>query len=289
MDNILLKTLLSRLTCHSFARFVFTLLNADGKTSPLSECGEQVFVQPLLDSYGSSLHSVFILHYSPLDLIRGDKALLLSDPVLAAKVKAVHQQYKGQYGQWGMVAPFLKSARKLQSLAFITNLVGISRDDYETNVIPQYSQLVHKMRLAKDHLYIGSYDSFVALRPEATQSAFAKFITQNTDALRIALDPDDIRVERVSSECHLSAGVLSHSRVPSEPVYQARLRKDEGTLQELELLLRQNVSEARLEAFLAEHYRLIFGPQYDRIETQLWLRFPELDLVEKSRRLDIFL
>src|SRR6266581_2352200 len=187
MDDIFLKTLLSRLTCHAFARFISTLLNTpgnDGKSfRPLPECGEQVFVQPLLDSYGGSLHSVYILHYSPLDLMRGDKAVLLSDPLLTTKVQAIYRQYKGQYGQWGMVAPYLKPARKLQSVAFITNLVGIGRDDYDADVIPQYARMTHKMRLPKGRVYVGSYDSFMALKPEATRDAFAKFVAQNTDAL----------------------------------------------------------------------------------------------------------
>src|SRR5262249_31267329 len=36
-------------------------------------------------------------------------------------------------------------------------------------------------------------------------------------------------------------------------------------------------------------YLDIFGSKYDRIENQIWLRFPELDITGKERRLDIFL
>ena len=48
-------------------------------------------------------------------------------------------------------------------------------------------------------------------------------------------------------------------------------------------------NEAELERFLVAHYKDIFGTKYDRIETQLWLRCPELDIAGKDRRLDLFL
>jgi len=54
-------------------------------------------------------------------------------------------------------------------------------------------------------------------------------------------------------------------------------------------LLSNNPKEATLENFLESHFRDIFGPNYDRIETQIWLRFPEFYISNRSRRLDIFL
>ena len=53
--------------------------------------------------------------------------------------------------------------------------------------------------------------------------------------------------------------------------------------------LRPGVSEARIERFLKAYYQDVFGFEYDRIETQLWLRFPDLDVARKDRRLDVFL
>jgi hypothetical protein len=40
---------------------------------------------------------------------------------------------------------------------------------------------------------------------------------------------------------------------------------------------------------LKRYYQEIFGFGYDKIETQIWLRFPDLDISSKSRRLDIFM
>lgn len=38
-----------------------------------------------------------------------------------------------------------------------------------------------------------------------------------------------------------------------------------------------------------KYYKDIFGYKFDRIEPQIWLRFPELDIANKNRRMDIFL
>ena len=47
--------------------------------------------------------------------------------------------------------------------------------------------------------------------------------------------------------------------------------------------------EAELEDFLVAHYKEIFGTKYDRVETQLWLHFPDVDITDRKRRLDVFL
>jgi hypothetical protein len=67
------------------------------------------------------------------------------------------------------------------------------------------------------------------------------------------------------------------------------LKKKAQAIIEFEYLLKKNVKEDELEKFLTAHYKEIFGNKYDRIETQLWLKFPEFDIAGKNRRIDIFL
>lgn len=248
MHDDLLRTLLSRLTRHSFARFVVQLFgdSRDEPFTPLREAGDHVFFQPILDSYGGSLHSVYILQYSPLDLARVFSPVLLSDPGLVERVDAVYRIYKGQLGQWGMVSPHLKVARKLQSLAFVTNLAGIEEEEYQRILIPRYAGLAEKFRLAQGRVFVGSYDSFIDLEPAGARRAFASFVTENADALRISLEPGAIAVERIASERHLSAGVLRRSRTPCEPVYVVRLRQEEAAIAEFESLIRRAANEAQL-------------------------------------------
>ena len=37
------------------------------------------------------------------------------------------------------------------------------------------------------------------------------------------------------------------------------------------------------------HAKEIFGGKYDRVEAQIWLRFPDLDITGKERRMDVFM
>ena len=64
---------------------------------------------------------------------------------------------------------------------------------------------------------------------------------------------------------------------------------DSAVLCQFETLLKSDPKESQLEDFLAAHYQDVFGRKYDRIETQLWLRFPGVDIANKNRRLDVFL
>ena len=68
-------------------------------------------------------------------------------------------------------------------------------------------------------------------------------------------------------------------------MYQACI----ALISEFQSLLNGNPSEKKLERFLVQYFREIFGYRYDRIEAQVWLRFPELDIANKPRCLDMFL
>ncbi len=292
MDNDLLKSLLSRLSRYAFETFVAELFGADSCAepfTPLPEAGEGVYFQRLLDSYGGSLHTVFILHYSPLELFSPLAPKAVGDPILIQRLRSVRQLYKGKIGYWGMVAPSLKKADCLQSMAFITNLHSIDRDVYKNNIVPQYSELAQKVRLKKPDIFVGSYDSFIELTPDETTQAFQRFITRNNEGLCISLNGEQASVEKFSTERNLAGGVLRTTKFPYEPVFINHIRQKEASLAEFESLIRKETPELELERFIVKHYQDIFGSKYDRIETQLWLRFPELDVSGRERRLDVFL
>lgn len=289
MDEALLRRLLSRFDPFAYERLVVNLFNQrpDEPFKPLLEADDHAFYQPLLDSHGDSLHRVFAIHYSPVELLSQFSPDLLADPELARRVARIWDVYKGRKGQWGLASPFLKSDRKLQTFAFLTNLLGFTKEAYEREIIPVYARIAKRLRLQPSRLFVGSYDSFLDLSLEETQSAFAKFVLDDTGELRITVSTDGPRVHRVVSERNLSAGVLAPTSEPLQPVFL--LESDNSIIHEFEDLLRRGVTESQLERFLSSNYKLVFGPQYDRIETQLWLRFPELDVTRKRRRLDIFL
>lgn len=85
----------------------------------------------------------------------------------------------------------------------------------------------------------------------------------------------------------MTAGILNKDADPLSPIY-VRTNTTNQILKEFEWLLKDVSKEREMELFLQKYYKYLFGDYYDKIETQLWLRFPELDINSKDRRLDIF-
>jgi hypothetical protein len=124
---------------------------------------------------------------------------------------------------------------------------------------------------------------------KGAQEAFQRFVAKHKDGISISLSNERIGVSTFSSERIISGGVLRGTDHPFEPGFVSPIDCGEELLAEFEGLLQHDSNESQLEEFLAAHYKDIFGPQYNRIETQLWLRFRDLDIADRSRRLDIFL
>ncbi|MEK6323186.1 MAG: hypothetical protein AABN33_16215 [Acidobacteriota bacterium] len=290
VDEDFLHAALSRLNSPAFESFVLELFNdRDEPVEMLQDAGEAVFYKPLLDSYGGSLHSVFLLEYLPLALFtRPDPSTVLTDPYLTERLEKIRDIYKGDHGYFGMVSPVLLKAGRLRSIGLLTNLGGLDKSEYDNELIPKFVSLVEQVGLDAQVL-VGSYDSFIDLNAAGVQAAFRRFLIERQDGISICLTAEGARVETFQVENSLSSGVLKDSRHPLEPIFLRRFKEKEQVLIEFEELINKGPKEAELERFLVAHYKDIFGTQYDRIETQLWLRFPELDVAGKDRRLDVFL
>jgi antiviral defense system Shedu protein SduA len=295
LDTSLLKTQISRLSRHTFASFVTELFSTDGNEEGhegffnLPEAGEDVFYQPLLDSYGGSIHRVYLLHFPPLDLFHPSLALTMNDPVLVRQLVKVRNLYKGRVGQWGMISPFLREDNALKAVGFVTNLVGIEQRVYQEMLIPAYQRLKRFCGMKKTPLVVGSCDSFIDLVPEKTERVFQEFIRKQSDGLAIAVSANGAHVAEFNHERWMTGGVLSPTAGPYEPVFVSSGIRHRAVLNEFESLLREDTLEAKLEEFLVTNYKDVFGNRYDRVETQLWLRFPDLDITDHNRRLDVFL
>ena len=290
IDKDFLHAALSRLNNSAFESFVLGLFNdRDEPIEMLQEAGEAVFYKPLLDSYGGSLHSVFLLEYLPLALFnRPNVSAILSDPNLRERLQKTRDIYNGEVGYFGMVSPVLLKAAKLRSIGLLTNLHGVDKSEYDKELIPRFVTLVEQVGLDA-RVLVGSHDSFIDLNAPGVDAAFRKFLIERQDGISISLSAEGAQVETFQVENSLSSGVLKVSRHPVEPIVLGRFRKKEQVLIEFQELINRGPKEAELEQFLVAHYQDIFGTKYDRIETQLWLRFPELDIAGKERRLDLFL
>lgn len=133
VDTKLLKKRLSRLNRHAFAEFITGLFNEDATSegftsfSPLTEAGEDIFFQPYLDSYGMSIHRVFLMHTPPLELFHPNRELKIDDPSLINRLVKVRNIYKNRRSQWGMVSPYLQQDDALKAVGILSNITGIER------------------------------------------------------------------------------------------------------------------------------------------------------------------
>ena len=292
MNDILLKNLLSRLSKQAFKSFVIEYYNSQKfqkDIKPLAEVGDDVFYQGLLDSYGESLHSILLLQYLPFELLKNPEIHLLDEKIIIPILEQINKTYKGKTGAWGMVSECLKYDYKLQSINIISNLYNVEVSTYYQNFIPQFDSLIKRVFRRKTiSTAIGSFDSFIDLDNENLKQSFTKFLENNNEGIIISLLPENLKVERFGVEKNLSGGVMPTTKFPYETLFVNYFAHDE-ILKEFESLLNNETSESDLENFLVSHYKEIFGNKYDRIETQLWLKFPEFDISDKNRRIDVFL
>lgn len=290
VDKNLLLTLLPRLNTTAFESFIIELFNDRNEPfQPIQEIDEPVFRQPLLDSYGDSLESAFLLHYLPLEIFSDLRKINVSeDPLIVQGLTKIRDHYKGKVGYFGLVSEAMIKAAKLRSVAVLTNLGNLDKDYYQSTIIPQYRELANHLQLYASAFFVGSYDSFLDLNAGGTREAFQSFLNNYSEGISIRLDQSSTSVSRFMTETVLG-GVLKGSKQPCEPLFANLLQKEENILSEFKALIQSETLESKLEEFLFAHFQDIFGTNYDRIETQIWLRLPDLDISQKSRRVDVFL
>lgn len=114
----------------------------------------------------------------------------------------------------------------------------------------------------------------------------SSFFNGLRDGLSISISDNGISADFFVGGKELP-GITAYSHSIANPVI--KLVSMSNVLDEFNLLLNSESKEQELEEFLSEHYRFLFGEKYDCIMTQLWLKFPELDIGNSNRRLDVFM
>jgi hypothetical protein len=288
MDKSLLKDLLSRLSKYAFQAFTYELLNTTYAVTEWPEIGEGVYLRPLSFHYGESWFNprhdgLYINHYLPLELLRNPFEIEVRDPEITRTLNYCREFYGKK--DWGK-----DILRTLDAIYFYNNYSGTPTLDYLQTLSSKYDVLVKdtfKRKISTPEIYFGDSTSFINDHPEEVVNSL-KTLLLSDEGICISLSKDQYSVNRYSSEKPISAGVFTSSLSPYEPLFIHSQSKS-VLLKEFERLINSNSRESQLEEFLAHHYKDIFGPKYDRVEVQLWLRFPELDISGKNRRMDIFL
>lgn len=296
MDQGLLKHLLSCLSKYAFQQFVGQLLidgYGESKIQASPEFGEGVYRRQLSgqsDTYtnepglASHIDGLYLSHFLPYEYLTDPRKADVRDPELIQSLRVIHAAYESE----PRVANWLGKRVPSYGFYFLNNFSGLAQSNYLEVIHAKYRSLMDELQVWSPVIALGNYDSFVEQAPLSTERAFHSFLRVYKEGLCISLS-DRVSINNFSSDKPLFSGVSRESLSPYEPLFTFKQSEHEGVLQEFEALLNREPSEAEIEGFLVSHYKDIFGPKYDRIETQLWLRIPDLDIVGKNRRLDMFL
>jgi hypothetical protein len=283
-----LKRIVRRLEDNSFGALLDDCLNAEysGEIMRLPQFGDNVWhrrIGYIRQSTAGRLEKAdafYLAHQLPAELFKNPLALDLRDEDLISRLRAIHAcnslpevEYYPDIG--GLVF-----------LHFMTNFQNQSGERDLDELVAKYQTVVDDVGFRSEAM-VGTCDTYVDQMPTQTEAAIDKLLSSH-DGTSIRLVEGDVTVEHFSSEKHLDIGVTSSTHAPCAPIFVQR-RGASDLISEFQSLLNPQTKEELLEKFLARYFRDIFGNDYDRIETQLWLRFPHLDSSNKARRLDLFL
>lgn len=153
----------------------------------------------------------------------------------------------------------------------------------------RYQAVLDSLGFPSVQAQIGNIKTFIDHSSVKVEGVLKAILQSYREGVCVTLSRDGISVNKISSERPLFCGVANQSFYPYETIYTYASSRESALLKEFAALLNKNAKESDLEEFIRTHYKDVFGGIYDRVETQLWLRFPELDIANKDRRLDIFL
>jgi hypothetical protein len=290
MNDKFLKQILSTLDCDAFSKYVFELWKLENSSEannyieiePLPKIGEGVLEQYFYQDDFAGYHLI-IPFYLPLELFQAPEDVGVANPELLSGLKRYKRIMKQRIDEWKF---WINGNYTLPYFKFVTNFSGLEEEVYFNLLIPKFQELLNRLKI--DALVaVGSCDSFVKMNPTSAAKAFENFLGTYQSELSISLQDGRFKIDGSMSEKYLTCGVLKQSKNPCESLLITKSNCQ--IIHEFESLLNEKTPERNLENFIKNHYKEIFGNQYDRVESQLWLKFPDLDIGNDNRRIDIFL
>jgi hypothetical protein len=294
-----LRNLLSSLNDDAFTLFIYEMWkvdNVDSETQIIqlfkkSKLGRGVLEQKTIhwdNPNGSKSYqtaSLIIPFFQPVDLLLSEKSFKLSLERENAIIKKYDRQIKKRVKEWYWPND---GEFNTPSIMFVSNIEGLGKEIYFNNILPKLGELLKPFEYFFD-VGIGTYDSFIDRVPEKTETVLKSLFANYPRETSFVFKNGTISIEQHLVENYLRSGVLTQSLMPCDTIISGPPIVNIEIFKEFENMINRKFKEGELEKFLSKYYKQIFGSKYDQIETQHWLRFPELDINRKDRRLDIFL
>jgi hypothetical protein len=294
LNKLLLKKLLSCFDKNSFSDFTFKLWELENQndaeyyvnTEKLENEFQTSFEQVLIKYNGKEKeyqhYNLILPFYEPLEFFIKNDHIKIADSPYFKILKKYKARIIERMSSWNFT---VDGAYSYPTIAFVSNIAGLEEEDYQNYVLPKLNRLLKRSKIAGT-TKIGTCDSFIDLSYTNTLNTFENIFNSNK-GITISMLDDSPSIQEYSSEKYLTSGLLSKSSFPLSPVYIHTTTSD--ILNEFQKLLNDISRERELELFIGKYYKNIFGERYDRIELQTCLNFPEFDIADKNRRLDIFL
>lgn len=171
-------------------------------------------------------------------------------------------------------------------LYVITNLTNVDTNEYAHHLGSMADKIISR---TQKNTGFGTIDYYFR-DYEASKTIckhLKKFVTDSFDGVTLNITKDRVKVLPFQNQSPSCSGLIKSHFTPIETVITTGIVNDYYILKEFEKVINDG-TEADIEEFMRVNYQLIFGKHYDKIETQLWLKFPEIDIGNRNRRFDIF-
>ena len=296
MDNSFAKNIISTFNCDTFSKFIFELWSHKN-AAEINTCIETKYINKLGNLSFESKKTIYTTNdkvlidkqifdlvipvFEPFETLNSINQIIEEN--IKTTLRKYHKIVDNRRLSWFWACDGMYY---LLNVAFVTNYQGIEYDKYYNYIIPVFEKIVEEIGL-EAQVAVGSIDSFFELEEQATISTLSKFIEQYHTGLVLSFG------NKISVNNFLTTNAIPYKTNKNlrfyEPLYVYNSASLSDILLEFEELLNIDSKESSLESFLKEYYRIIFGPQYDRIESQIWLQCKEFDIIGKNRRTDLFL
>lgn len=271
---------IGNLSKNGFEAFVKHLIDHDGSfcnARQLSDIDKRIIECPPERYYQSA--DAFILNYSPTAIYRNFSV----NNIDFGELKGLIANYlrNRKYPLWLPV-----DGTTIYSMNnFDSSVLAISDEE----LLAYYETQLKEVLPVGVRLGLGNINTFLKQSENNANDVngmVSGFFKGMRDGLSICVSEDGISASYFLGENEFPGiTALTHSIV--HPVI--KLVSMSNVLDKFNELLNGDSKEQVLEEFLMEHYQLIFGENYDCITSQLWIKFPELDIGNSNRRLDIFM